>query len=159
VPPHHLHRQFRRPNDCRPRTRHVGDKAKPSVLWPGGFAVLRTSGVIIPSVPLTPLPTRAAEAAVGWHGLKMSQKRPLAGRNAVAGIGYAFHVLNDASSSGIPWPQPAAHAGAISFDPNQCAACLAAISLAIALGGNHETRSSNTSRHLLVRLVCVRLWP
>ena len=30
-----LHQQFRQPSDCRPRTRHVGDKAKPSVpSWP-----------------------------------------------------------------------------------------------------------------------------
>jgi len=36
-----LHQQFRQPDDCRPRTRHVGDKARPSVALStaDGFAV------------------------------------------------------------------------------------------------------------------------
>ena len=33
----YLHHQFRQPHDRRPRTRHVGDKAKPSVSWPAAL--------------------------------------------------------------------------------------------------------------------------
>jgi hypothetical protein len=39
------------------------------------------------------------KAAISWHGPIMSQKLPLASRNAVAGIGYALRVSDDASSS------------------------------------------------------------
>jgi hypothetical protein len=32
------------------------------------------------------------EAAICWHGLIMSHKRPPASRNTVAGIGYSFYL-------------------------------------------------------------------